>query len=80
MYLSSPLKGKIHLERATGKWFLQPTKYTACLLKVQTVNDVRDEQLVILRKKKYGSFHGELLDVTAEMCLKDPEPQNQLHI
>jgi hypothetical protein len=30
--------------------------------------------------KKYDSFHGELLDVRAAMCLKDPEPQNQLHI
>jgi hypothetical protein len=30
--------------------------------------------------KKYCSSHGELLDVTAALCLKDPEPQNQLNI
>jgi hypothetical protein len=34
----------------------------------------------MLRTKKYGSFHGELLDVTAALCLKDPEPQKQPHI
>ena len=45
--------------------------------KTQTANDAREEQLLILRKKKkYCSSHGELLDVRAALYLKDPEPQN----